>query len=124
MKVPKQTANVFQRITKPALSTTKSSAIFIRDPCIWAHCPCWFSDDLKAGDKIGLFSYGSGAVGEFFAAALQEGFKEVLAAAEHGKMFAGRTEVSVKEYEEIFSSLPIDGSSIELDVDADLQYLY
>ena len=78
------------------------------------------SDDLKAGDKIGLFSYGSGAVGEFFSATLQEGFKAVLTAAEHGKMFAGRTEVSVKEYEEIFSRvLPIDGSSIELDVDAD-----
>jgi hydroxymethylglutaryl-CoA synthase len=78
------------------------------------------SDDLKAGDKIGLFSYGSGAVGEFFAATLQDGFKAALAAAEHGKMFAGRKEVTVKEYEEIFSHvLPVDGSSIELDVDAD-----
>ncbi|MFY9903467.1 MAG: hydroxymethylglutaryl-CoA synthase, partial [Trichococcus sp.] len=78
------------------------------------------SDNLKAGDKIGLFSYGSGAVGEFFAATLQDGFKEALAAAEHGKLFAGREEVTVKEYEEIFSHvLPVDGSSIELDVDAD-----
>jgi hydroxymethylglutaryl-CoA synthase len=78
------------------------------------------SDDLRAGDKIGLFSYGSGAVGEFFAATLQDGFKAVLAAAEHGKLFAGRKEVTVKEYEEIFSHiLPVDGSSIELDVDAD-----
>jgi len=78
------------------------------------------SDDLKAGDKIGLFSYGSGAVGEFFSATLQEGFKETLAAAEHGKLFASRKEVTVKEYEEIFSHvLPVDGSSIELDVDAD-----
>ncbi|WP_319467030.1 hydroxymethylglutaryl-CoA synthase [uncultured Trichococcus sp.] len=78
------------------------------------------SDDLKAGDKIGLFSYGSGAVGEFFSATLQDGFKEALAAAEHGKMFAGREEVTVKEYEEIFSRvLPVDGSSIELDVDTD-----
>jgi hydroxymethylglutaryl-CoA synthase len=35
-------------------------------------------------------------------------------------MFAARTEVSVSEYEEIFSNvLPVDGSSIELDVDAD-----
>ncbi|MPM56753.1 hypothetical protein SDC9_103567 [bioreactor metagenome] len=78
------------------------------------------SDDLKAGDKIGLFSYGSGAVGEFFSATLQGGFKEALAAAEHGKLFAGRKEVTVREYEEIFSRvLPVDGSSIELDVDAD-----
>lgn len=78
------------------------------------------SDDLKPGDKIGLFSYGSGAVGEFFAATLQDGFKEALAAVEHGKLFASRKEVTVKEYEEIFSHvLPVDGSSIELDVDAD-----
>ena len=55
-----------------------------------------------------------------FLAALLEGFKEALAAAEHGKLFAGRKEVTVKEYEEIFSHvLPVDGSSIELDVDAD-----
>ena len=78
------------------------------------------SHDLKAGDKIGLFSYGSGAVGEFFAGTLQDGFKEALAAAEHGKLFAGRKEVTVKEYEEIFSHvLPVDGSSIELDVESD-----
>ncbi|SYZ79619.1 hydroxymethylglutaryl-CoA synthase [Trichococcus shcherbakoviae] len=78
------------------------------------------SHDLKAGDKIGLFSYGSGAVGEFFAGTLQDGFKEALAAAEHGKLFAGRKEVTVKEYEEIFSHvLPVDGSNIELDVESD-----
>lgn len=57
----KQTANVLQRITKPALSTTKSSAIFIRDPYLSLLSLLELSDDLKAGDKIGLFSYGSGS---------------------------------------------------------------
>src|SRR5699024_5514913 len=31
---------------------------------------------LQAGDKIGLFSYGSGAVGEFFTGTLQPGYEQ------------------------------------------------
>lgn len=78
------------------------------------------SDDLKAGDKIGLFSYGSGAVGEFFAGRLQEGFREALAIAEHKALFADRKELTVEEYEAVFSqTLPTDGSTVTLDIAAD-----
>ncbi len=35
------------------------------------------SKGLKSGDKIGLFSYGSGAQGEFFAMSLQPNFKKI-----------------------------------------------
>lgn len=77
-------------------------------------------DTLEAGDRIGLFSYGSGAVGEFFTGILQPGYKEVLAAANHKELFDDRQEVSIETYEKIFNeTLPSDGKDIALDISAD-----
>lgn len=73
--------------------------------------------DLQAGDRLGFYSYGSGAVGEFFTGILQPHFQDYLLVEQHEKILASRQEVSVSEYEEIFEeTLPQDGSSIELDV--------
>ena len=36
------------------------------------------SDSLKAGDKLALYSYGSGAVSEFFSVELVEGYEQQL----------------------------------------------
>ncbi len=36
------------------------------------------TDSLKAGDKIALYSYGSGAVAEFFSGELVEGYEAYL----------------------------------------------
>src|SRR5699024_76931 len=75
---------------------------------------------LQAGDKIGLFSYGSGAVGEFFTGTLQPGYEQFLQTELHRKLFQSRKQVSVPEYEEIFEDqLPQDGSTIDLDVSTD-----
>ncbi|WP_421787254.1 hydroxymethylglutaryl-CoA synthase [Gardnerella sp. DNF00753] len=60
---------------------------------------------LKSGDKIGLFSYGSGAVGEFFSATLVPGFKDALFVREHADMLDSRVRLSVADYEEMFSSV-------------------
>ena len=77
-------------------------------------------EDLEAGARIGLFSYGSGAVGEFFTGIIQPDFKAHLHVESHAKLFASRKEVSVAEYEEIFQeTLPVDGSTIELDIEKD-----
>lgn len=73
--------------------------------------------DLQAGDRLGFYSYGSGAVGEFFTGILQPHFQDYLLVEQHEKILASRQEVSVSEYEKIFEeTLPQDGSSIELDV--------
>ncbi|UJL47683.1 hydroxymethylglutaryl-CoA synthase [Virgibacillus sp. NKC19-16] len=78
------------------------------------------SEDLQDGSRIGLFSYGSGAVGELFAGRLQPGYREHLNVARHSELFATRKEVTVSEYEEIFQeTLPTDGSSLDLDIDQD-----
>ena len=60
---------------------------------------------LKSGDKIGLFSYGSGAVGEFFSGTIAPGFRNALFAREHADMLDSRVRLSVADYEEMFESV-------------------
>ena len=56
---------------------------------------------LKAGDRIALFSYGSGAVAEIFSANLVPGFEQLL---DHKRMekLDQRTVLSVADYERLF----------------------
>lgn len=78
------------------------------------------SSDLNAGDRIGLFSYGSGAVGEFFSGLLQTDYKQHLYVATHESLLASRRSLSMEEYEVVFQNkMPTDGSSIEFDVAED-----
>ena len=57
---------------------------------------------LTSGQTIGLFSYGSGSVGEFFSATVVEGFEQHLDKKVHQALLNERQEVSVKEYESFF----------------------
>jgi len=59
------------------------------------------SDKLKAGDKIALFSYGSGAVAEIFSASLVPGYKKQLSQTRLEELDQ-RQALSVDEYERIF----------------------
>lgn len=59
------------------------------------------SQNLKAGDKIGLFSYGSGAVAEIFSLQLQEGYGKMLRKDRMADL-AKRSALSVAEYEKLF----------------------
>lgn len=71
--------------------------------------------DLQAGQRIGLFSYGSGAVGEFFSGKLAPKFRDHLNTANHQQLIATRQQLTVADYETVFNeSLPADGSSREL----------
>lgn len=59
---------------------------------------------LLPGQKIGLFSYGSGAVAEFFSATLVPGWRSALFSNQHLKSLNNRTQLSVSQYEEMFNS--------------------
>lgn len=59
------------------------------------------TDSLKAGDKIALYSYGSGAVAEFFSGELVEGYEAYLDKDRLNKLNQ-RTVLSVVDYEKIF----------------------
>lgn len=60
--------------------------------------------NLPAGALVGLFSYGSGAMGEFYSGNLVEGYEKEVNAAGDEKMLKRRQKVSVSEYEEIFNT--------------------
>lgn len=77
-------------------------------------------EKLAAGSRIGLFSYGSGAVGEFFTGILQPDYQKHLNTNQHTEMLAARREVSVAEYEVIFQqTLPVDGSKLLSETEKD-----
>lgn len=76
--------------------------------------------NVKAGDKLGLFSYGSGAEGEFYPVKLQPGFENAFSSQQIEANLANRTKVSITEYESIFNSqLGMNTADISLNLDAD-----
>lgn len=81
--------------------------------------------ELPEGTRIGLYSYGSGAVGEFFTGILQPGYRSHLLVKEHEDLFANREKVSVEKYEQIFNeTVPTDGSTVTFDPQADPAPIY
>ncbi|MCI1953854.1 hydroxymethylglutaryl-CoA synthase [Ligilactobacillus acidipiscis] len=77
------------------------------------------SENLVAGQRIGLFSYGSGAQGEFFSGILQPGFKALAADKTISEMLLQRKQVSVKEYEKIYRSSLEIADNVLIDHDDD-----
>ena len=59
------------------------------------------AENLKAGDKLALYSYGSGAVSEFFSVELVEGYEAYLDK-DRLKKLNQRTALSVADYEKVF----------------------
>ena len=71
------------------------------------------SDSLKAGDKLALYSYGSGAVSEFFSVELVEGYEQQLQK-NRLELLDQRQALSVADYERIFfeeANLDASGSA-------------
>ncbi|OUN48654.1 hydroxymethylglutaryl-CoA synthase [Limosilactobacillus reuteri] len=76
------------------------------------------NSDLKAGSRIGLFSYGSGAEGEFYTGILEDGYEHYMNNIQEELEY--RHQVSVAEYEKLFSSqLGMNDQDIEFDVTND-----
>ncbi|GLB46965.1 hydroxymethylglutaryl-CoA synthase [Philodulcilactobacillus myokoensis] len=74
------------------------------------------ADDLEANDRIGLFSYGSGAQGEFYSGILQPQFKNANRASKIQNNLKHRKQISISQYEKIFNSnQKIKAADIKLD---------
>lgn len=71
-------------------------------------------DELPAGARLGLFSYGSGAVGEFFTGTVQAGYREHLHRVEHEALLDTRRALSIAEYEELLASDLDESGEVEL----------
>lgn len=68
------------------------------------------ADGDLSGNRIGFFSYGSGAVGEFFTGLVVPGYREHLRTAEHRRRVDERRRVSHEEYLRIVAPAnPVDG---------------
>lgn len=79
-----------------------------------------FNANLNAGAKIGLYSYGSGAVAEFFTMELQDNYEDSL---DHNvvQQLDSRVELSIDDYEKMFTSqLVTDGSHQILNNDGEI----
>lgn len=81
--------------------------------------------DLPAGSLVGLFSYGSGAMAEFYSGNLVNGYQNEIDAAIDEKMLARRKKLTVSEYERIFNTAltdPEDGVELSCDDEAGTWY--
>ena len=76
------------------------------------------NNDLKSGDRLGLFSYGSGAQGEFFAMLLRKDYRKYLMNTTN-EFLQKRTRISVEEYEKIYLRSVHYENNSELDLDMD-----
>lgn len=64
------------------------------------------------GERLGLFSYGSGCTGAFFAGTVQPGYRAALRTAAHRALFAERQALPIAAYETMYRfRLPADGSA-------------
>lgn len=67
------------------------------------------AEDL-GGRRLGLFSYGSGCMGEFFSGVVEPGYREHLLTGEHQRILEDRYELSYQAYEDMFNlKVPTDG---------------
>ncbi|OJF97210.1 hydroxymethylglutaryl-CoA synthase [Alkalibacterium sp. 20] len=74
--------------------------------------------ELKKGSRIGLYSYGSGAVGEFFSGVVQPDYKNYVNKGNNEALLNTRRELTTDEYEELLEkALPKDGSNIEMNTE-------
>lgn len=81
---------------------------------------------LSSGQTIGLFSYGSGSVGEFFSANVVDGYQNHLDIKSHQSALKQRQEVSVEDYETFFKrfdELEFDEQQDKVENDHSIFYL-
>lgn len=73
--------------------------------------------DGLAGQRIGMFSYGSGCVGEFFALRVVDNYEEHLFKAEHRDMLDARTAIDHSQYLHYCAEPePTDGEAHEMEM--------
>lgn len=74
--------------------------------------------DVQPGERIGLFSYGSGAEGEFYSGILQPNYQDGLGAA--SLALDHRQRVTVSEYEALFNQqLGMKAEDVDFDLSQD-----
>lgn len=83
------------------------------------------SESLNETQKIGLFSYGSGAEGEFYVATVQSNYKQALHESTITNVLSNREELSIPDYEKMFKSqMPLSDADFVTDYEKDSAKFY
>ena len=80
---------------------------------------------LPENAKIGLFSYGSGAMGEFYSGQIVNNYEQALHKTADQTMIARRQKLTIPEYEQIFNQalqVPEDGLELASDEQSGMWY--
>ena len=77
------------------------------------------STTLTAGDRLGIFSYGSGAEGEFYSVELQPNFRDGLVTGQMDHLFDSREYMTIPDYEENFMAGLHGATDREFDITKD-----
>ncbi len=68
------------------------------------------SEELLDNQRVSMFSYGSGCVGEFFSGRINPGYRNVIYTDIHKRLLNSRSRLTVQQYEDIFNlNIPTDG---------------
>lgn len=96
-------------VYNPIVGNTYAASLYVALSSLLDH-----RDDLD-GQRIGLFSYGSGCMGEFFTGMVQDGYQDHLYKELHQDMLSTRTAVSYETYERYYRfALPTDGGTLDV----------
>lgn len=99
-------ANIYQR----SIGNTYAGSVFVALTSLLENS----KEDLT-NKRVGLFSYGSGSVGEFFAGIVQDNYHLALKTDVHQQIIENRQELDYETYKEFYlykSNLPTDGSEL------------
>ena len=109
---PRPAPEELERLVAPALRYNRQTGNTYT-ACVF-EALCSLMDDPPApldGQRVGLFSYGSGCMAEFFSGVIQPGHREHLFAAAHRGQLEDRVPVTYRQYEDIFNyGVPTDGA--------------
>ena len=101
-----------ERLLEPALQYNRQTGNTYA-ACVYEGF-CSLLDNAPAAlddQRIGLFSYGSGCMAEFFSGVVQRGYKEHLFTDAHRALLDTRVPVTYRQYEDIFNyGVPRDGA--------------
>lgn len=86
------------------IGATYGGSIFIALLSLVRH-----AENLKSGDRIGIFSYGSGSCAEFYSAIIGNKAKEVAKRAHLDRLLEARFDLSISDYE-MFENLRLEMS--------------
>ena len=81
--------------------------------------------DLEPNSLVGMFSYGSGAMAEFFSGNIADGYENEINLDKTNEMLDSRTQLSVDKYEKVFNDAlndPVDGQELMSDEKAGIWY--